>query len=332
MITDVGKGVCRAKRLKALHASNIVDKQSLPAEVRLFVHFFNCCLFMGRNKRNRKEVSFEEDQNDYSSSSPKDGETLSISTLARSFSEILTIVKDNGKKLDGITDQFKSLETRVKSLEEALSGQSQQFSTIQTHVAATENEIINVKSQISVVTAESVFLREENNQLKNRLMHCEYRMNEKNIVVWNVPCDDKEEAKAIFKTVCEEGLGVNETPEFAVTEVKKERRYFKVTVRSKEEKITILKQSKKLKGKTVCGHKDIYLSDDAPTAVRDIRKRLIEKRSKLADCGIQAWVTKSVPPLLCFDRPNGLRVSFSVNDVIPELSVPINPRGGPMQC
>lgn len=225
---------------------------------------------MGRNKRNRKEVSFEEDQNDYSSSSPKDGETLSISTLARSFSEILTIVKDNGKKLDGITDQFKSLETRVKSLEEALSGQSQQFSTIQTHVAATENEIINVKSQISVVTAESVFLREENNQLKNRLMHCEYRMNEKNIVVWNVPCDDKEEAKAIFKTVCEEGLGVNETPEFAVTEVKKERRYFKVTVRSKEEKITILKQSKKLKGKTVCGHKDIYLSDDAPTAVRDI--------------------------------------------------------------
>lgn len=78
---------------------------------------------MGRNKRNRKEVSFEEDQNDYSSSSPKEGETLSISTLARSFSEILTIVKDNGKKLDGITDQFKSLETRVKSLEEALSGQ-----------------------------------------------------------------------------------------------------------------------------------------------------------------------------------------------------------------
>ena len=48
---------------------------------------------MRRNKRNRKEVSFEEDQNDYSSSSPKDGETLSISTLARSFSEILTIVK-----------------------------------------------------------------------------------------------------------------------------------------------------------------------------------------------------------------------------------------------
>lgn len=47
-----------------------------------------------------------------------------------------------------------------------------------------------------------------------------------------------------------------------------------------------------------------------------------EKKAKLKDIGISAWVSKTVPPFLYFDRPNGSRAKFCPSDIIPELNSP----------
>ena len=242
--------------------------------------------------------------------------------LSEDFVTMLAIVKENGSKLDSIDGRMRSLEQRVISVEKAQLEFHASVTEVQARVVSVESETDSIKNQISVITSEAMALRKNNIDLASRLMMCEYQVSDSNIIVWNLPCDSKEDASEAFKQVCLSGLEVSEVPKFTVLQNMKDQKFFKVNVFSREKKIDLLKVSKNLKGKSVRNLKEIYISDDAPLSVREARKSLFEKKAKLKDIGISAWVSKTVPPFLYFDRPNGSRAKFCPSDIIPELNSP----------
>ena len=51
--------------------------------------------------------------------------------------------------------------------------------------------------------------------------------------------------------------------------------YFKVNVKNRGNKIVILKNGKKLRGRKIANQPNIYVSDDAPLSMREARKKII---------------------------------------------------------
>ena len=86
---------------------------------------------------------------------------------------------------------------------------------------------------------------------------------------------------------------------------------------------------KKLKGKMMRNQQNIYVSDDAPLSVKEARKRLYEKKSRLSSIGITSWVSNTVPPYLQFERPGGRKVKFTCDESIDELAYGLPPSAAP---
>ena len=59
----------------------------------------------------------------------------------------------------------------------------------------------------------------------------------------------------------------------------------------------ILTNAKKLKNKKIGGFEKIFLSDDAPKSICDVRKKLLNVKFKLRNFGIDSWLSKGLLPL-----------------------------------
>ena len=67
----------------------------------------------------------------------------------------------------------------------------------------------------------------------------------------------------------------------------------------------------------------MFLSDDATPELRRARKILFNKRAQLRDAGFDAWVSKSFPPCVQFERSDGSIAKYFQNDVITKLVRPV---------
>ena len=45
---------------------------------------------------------------------------------------------------------------------------------------------------------------------------------------------------------------------------------------NRELKVAVLKQARNLRGKTIKGNQNVFLSDDSPPSVREVRKKLLD--------------------------------------------------------
>jgi predicted CoA-binding protein len=178
----------------------------------------------------------------------------------------------------------------------------------------------SLQNQVKVISDDCIAQSKESNNSSMRLARLEFDKLEKNIIVWNVSCESEQNAKDIFKSILTEGLEMDPVPPFKVTQESEQQKFIRVEVSDKEFKIDILKNAKKLKGKALSSLRDIYLSDDVPAEVLKARNDLLIKRVKLRKLLIYAWISKTFPPVLLFNRPNGTCSKYSPDDLIPELS------------
>ena len=229
------------------------------------------------------------------------------------------MVTENRKKLDSLENRIKGIEDKVANLEISHVGFARQLAENDERVRQLEQVKESLKNQVKVISDDCIAQSKESNNLSMRLARLEFDKLEKNIIVWNVSCESEKNAKDIFKSILTEGLEMAPVPPFKVTQVSEQQKFIRVEVSDKKSKIDILKNAKKLKGKAVSSFRDIYLSDDVPAEVRKARNDLLIKRAKLRKLGIDAWISKTFPPVLLFNRPNGTRAKYSPDDLIPEL-------------
>ena len=208
----------------------------------------------------------------------KANDELFLKSLADNFTQMLEIVKDNKKVLESIDGRLKALECCISTVESGHTNLSTKVNRVEAEVTGVKSEIDELKKHLCVVSEEARFFRDSTSNLSNRLMSLEYRSNDSNLIVWNVPCESQNEAKVIFENICEDGLQMSEVPEFSIVIVEKEKIFFKVNVRSTDAKVDILKRGKRLKGKLVANHINIHLSDDAPISIRVARKVICNER------------------------------------------------------
>ena len=229
-------------------------------------------------------------------------------------------MEDNKKVLESIDGRLKTLECRISTVESGHTNLKTEVNRVEAEVTGVKSEIDELKKHLCVVSEEARFFRDSTSNLTNRLMSLEYRSNDSNLIVWNVPCESQNEAKVIFEKICEDGLQMSEVPEFSIVIVEKEKIFFKVNVRSTDAKVDILKRGKRLKGKLVANHINIHLSDDAPISIRVARKKLFAMKDKLTALGISSWVSNSIPTVIRIERANGVKAVYQCDQLIPELS------------
>lgn len=281
---------------------------------------------MTRNKRKRKSEdqfgSVSHDESGHSSSTQKSINRASIQSLADDFSKILEIVTESQSTLKSIDTRLANLENRVISVENAQAILQSNVAQVGKNCDAVNEEVISLKTQMHIVSTEVKYHREMTSSLSARLMSVEYLSTENNIIVWNTVCDDVATAKSLFQEICTNGLELTKVPEFTIVTNKKEQKFFKVNVKSREAKLMILRNGKKLKNKTFGSNtamNNVYVSDDAPLCVREARKRLYETKSKLSRKSIPAWVSNTVPPFIQIEREGVGKVKYMYNEPIPEL-------------
>ena len=131
--------------------------------------------------------------------------------------------------------------------------------------------------------------------------------------------NDEESAKKIFERVITDGIGLNLDFKYSVVDINREKKFIKVEVARKEARILILKNARRLKNKSILEHSNIFVTDDAPQSVREVRRKLFAVRLKLLNSGVNRgdiWVTKSIPPLLCIRQcPNTEPLKVTVDKV-----------------
>jgi uncharacterized coiled-coil protein SlyX len=284
---------------------------------------------MGRKRKVRlQDGSMQEINLDVSQESTESSnERHELKSLSDNFSKILEIVTANSSKLDVLTTGFRGLEDRVKSLETTVTDSISIVSALEPKVAAIENENKNMTNQVKVLVDENQLLRSELTSISTRMMNLESKPSENNILIWNIKAKDEIEGATIFKEIVVQGLGLDDVPSFKILDFKPDKRFLKVDLFSKSSKLLLLKNARKLQGKSICGFQNIYISDDAPQCVREARKKLISTRMKLRERGIESWVSKSVPPCLFIRRPDGSVTKCNAGEFVQEL---INPQDGEM--
>lgn len=273
---------------------------------------------IGDDTENTRRGEGEYDLN-VTTSSTDSTNKFTISAVAESLNTVISLVTENGKKLDSLENRIKGIEDKVANLEISHVGFARQLAENDERVRQLEQVKESLKNQVKIISDDCIAQSKESNNLSMRLARLEFDKLEKNIIVWNVSCESEKNAKDIFKSILTEGLEMAPVPPFKVTQVSEQQKFIRVEVSDKKSKIDILKNAKKLKGKAVSSFRDIYLSDDVPAEVRKARNDLLIKRAKLRKLGIDAWISKTFPPVLLFNRPNGTRAKYSPDDLIPEL-------------
>ena len=273
---------------------------------------------IGDDTENTRRGEGEYDLN-VTTSSTDSTNKFTISAVAESLNTVISLVTENGKKLDSLENRIKGIEDKVANLEISHVGFARQLAENDERVRQLEQVKESLKNQVKIISDDCIAQSKESNNLSMRLARLEFDKLEKNIIVWNVSCESEKNAKDIFKSILTEGLEMAPVPPFKVTQVSEQQKFIRVEVSDKKSKIDILKNAKKLKGKAVSSFRDIYLSDDVPAEVRKARNDLLIKRVKLRKLGIDAWISKTFPPVLLFNRPNGTRAKYSPDDLIPEL-------------
>ena len=81
---------------------------------------------------------------------------------------------------------------------------------------------------------------------------------------------DTVNAKAIFDSIISSCLGIHEVPKYTIADVKPEKKLIKVIMENRELKVAVLKQARNLRGKTIMGNQNVFLSDDSPPSVREV--------------------------------------------------------------
>lgn len=279
---------------------------------------------MGRKRKIAKTVqvgsqSVENSLLNSTVSSEGNNDVASLKTLADDFAKMLTILTENGKKLDSINDSIKMLENRMVSVENTQSELKSEVNTTSSRVTQLESDVLSLRNQMSIIASATKKYETGSADLSRRLMASEYRHTETNIIVWNAPCENTTQAETFFDQLCLEGLGLSMVPRFRVVgSVRKEQPYFKVDVGSRDAKVSVLKNGKKLKGKVIGHHRNVSVSDDAPISVREARRKLYVKKSRLNAIGVSSWVSNTVPPYIQIDR-GGVAAKFGYDEPIPEL-------------
>lgn len=253
------------------------------------------------------------------SASSTSSQNVTLSSLGEKINTLISLVKGNGDKLDSLENKIKSLGDRVTQLEVSNSDFQKRNVESDQRISSIENQKDLLKEQYKIMTDEISNQRSAINQTVCRLAKMEFEKLQSNIIVWNVPTDNQQNATEICTSIITEGLELSPVPRLKVLQVNKLKKFIKVEVADKDEKMRILKCAKKLRGKTIAGFHDIYISDDAPPEIRKMRNDLLRKKIKLREIGIEAWVSKSFPPTLNFNRLNGSLAKYSHEDSIPEL-------------
>ena len=124
---------------------------------------------------------------------------LSLKYLADYFTQMLEIVKDNKKVLESIDGRLKTLECRISTVESGHTNLNTKINRVEAEVTGVKSEIDELKKHLCVVSEEARFFRDSTSNLSNRLISPEYRSNDSNLIVWNIPCERQNEAKVIFE-------------------------------------------------------------------------------------------------------------------------------------
>ncbi|KAK2703810.1 hypothetical protein QYM36_017754 [Artemia franciscana] len=66
--------------------------------------------------------------------------------------------------------------------------------------------------------------------------------------------------------------------------------------------------------------KNVYVSEDAPLSVREVRKRHCEIKSKSSSKDIPAWVSNTVLPFIQLEKEGVGKVKYKYNNPIPQLA------------
>ena len=236
--------------------------------------------------------------NDSSSPDSRGVENIPLRSLA---DNIITI-QSNTEILNDLSGSVRSIESRLSHLENSVATSQKEVSELKPRVATVESESKMIKSNLSLLVEENVRSTSEFSLLKGRTMRIESRDTEKNLLLWNVPVNDEESAKKIFEKVITDGIGLNLDFEYSVVDINREKQFIKVEVARREAQILILKNARMLKNKSILGHFNIFVTDDAPQSVREVLRKLFAVRLTLLNSGVNCgdvWVTKSIPPLLC---------------------------------
>jgi len=280
-----------------------------------------------KNKRSRPDIDSSED---IATSTPNTSGNpdirkpvttqVSLMTLSEEFAKMMNIMRETHSSVQSIEQRFIVVENRIKAIESEQLALRSEFSGIKSCTNAVENDISLLKNDNFNLQSEVKYFKEKTLCMSDRLMAAEYQPNENNLVVWNAVCEDEDQAKRMFTEICTDGLNLPVIPHFSVVAIKKDKKYFKVNVKNRGNKIEILKNGKKLKGRNIANQGNIYVSDDAPFSVREARKKLYEKKLCLKTMGIISWVSNTVPPYLQFERPGGTKVKFTCDEWIEELA------------
>ena len=201
-------------------------------------------------------------------------EEISLKSLADNLSLVLQTVKENSNELNV---NFKGLGQRIYKIEESES--KLKVEGIKPQVISLEVETNDLKSLISVLVDENSLLKSQLSSLKHTMMKLESKKSDKNILVWNVTAIDTVNAKAIFDSIISSCLGIHEVLKYTIADVKPEKKLIKVIMENRELKVAVLKQARNLRGKTIMDNQNVFLSDDSPPSVREVRKKLLAIRT-----------------------------------------------------
>ena len=300
-----------------------------------FVIISNIRMVRKKNKRSRQDEDLLSEN--MTTSTPNTSEITresaktpaSLQTLSEDFSKMMDILRDTRNSVHSIDQRFTTLENKIQAIESEQMALRTELSGSSSRMTAVGNEVSMLKTQVVNLQTEVKYYKEKTLRMSGRIMATEYQPTENNVIVRNTVCEDEDQAKGMFTELCTDGLALPVIPQFSVIEIKKDKKYFKVNVSNRENKIEILKNGKKLKGKMMRNQQNIYVSDDAPLSEREARKRLYEKKSRLSSIGITSWVSNTVPPYLQFERPGGRKVKFTCDESIDELAYGLPPSAAP---
>ena len=264
---------------------------------------------MGKRKK-----KMEESLNLSASTATSQGDEVSIKSLAESISLILETVKGNTATLESLKSNIKAIEDNVKKLEEIVSESSKEVAKLIPRVQNVELETASFKNQISVLAEENIALKSHIDNMSLTLMKLESNENDKHLVMWNVKVQDEIRAQELLSKVVIEGLDLPAPSPVKLVDFRENAKFLKFELPSRLIRNEILKNAKKLKNKKIGGFEKIYLTDDAPKSVREVRKRLLHVKLKLHDFGIDSWLSKGVPPCLVIKRRDGPNERLTVSE------------------
>ena len=203
-------------------------------------------------------------------------EVISLKSLVDSLSLVLQTVKENSTMLNELNVNFKGLEQRISEIEESVLESKLEVEGIKPKVISLEVETNNLKNHISVLVDENCLLKSQISSLRHTMMKLESKETDKNILVWNVTGID-------FDSIISSCLGIHEVPKYTIADVKPEKKLIRVIMETRELKVAVQKQVRNFRGKNIMGNQNVFLSDDSPPSVRELRKKLLAIRTSIRE-------------------------------------------------